>query len=146
MVIILTTFALSHAEGWRGIVPLHSTCEDAKRLLGITKCDTGSYDFKDVRVSIWFSEKPCADGWNVPSGTVTSIEVFPKQKVQITDLNVDTGKLKKEVGQSAADPIRYIDEIDGVIIIAYPDGEIKSVAYIPAAKDNHLRYPNSLTN
>lgn len=144
MLIMLITSSFSHAKGWRGIVPLHSTCEDAKRLLGITKCETGSYDFRDERAFIWFSEKPCADGWNVPPGTVTSIEVFPKKKLQLATLNVDERKLKKEAGQSAADPVRYIDENEGLIITAYPDGEVKSIAYIPAAKDNYLRYPNSL--
>jgi hypothetical protein len=146
VLIMLTTSDFCCAEGWRGVMPLHSTCEDAKRLLGITKCDTGSYDFKDERAFIWFSEKPCADGWNVPVGTVTSIEVFPKKKLQLTDLNVDRRKLKKEEGQSAADPIRYIDENEGLIITVYRDGEVKSIAYIPAAKDNHLRYPSSPTN
>lgn len=146
VLVMLTTSSFSDAEGWRGIVPLHSTCEDAKRLLGITKCETGSYDFRDERAFIWFSEKPCADGWNVPSGTVTSIEVFPKKKLQLATLNIDERKLKKEAGQSAADAVRYIDENEGLIITVCPDGEVKSIAYIPAAKDNHLRYPNSLTD
>src|SRR3989442_384516 len=86
--LMLTTTSFSQSKGWRGIVPLHSTCEDTKRLLGITKCETNSYDLKDARVFIWFSKKPCVDGWNVPPGTVTSIEVFPKNKLYLTDLSI----------------------------------------------------------
>jgi hypothetical protein len=61
---------------WRGIVPLHSTCEDVKRLLGHASCKADSYDLENESVFILFSEKPC-DGdsirWNVPAGTVLSI-------------------------------------------------------------------------
>ncbi len=143
---ILTVASFSHADEWRGIKPLHSTCEDAKRLLGITKCETGIYDFKNETAFIWFSERPCADGWNVPPGTVTSLEVFPKKKIQLTDLGVDERRFKRKASQSAANPDRYIDEEEGLVITAYPDGEVKSIAYIPTTKDNYLRYPNSLAD
>lgn len=143
---MLIACSVSHAKGWRGIVPLHSTCEDAKRLLHIAKCQTGSYDFKDERAFIWFSEKPCADGWNVPSGTITSIEVYPKGKLQLRGIGVDERKLKKDTGQSAAEPTRYIDEDEGLIITVYPDGKLKSIAYTPTKKDRYLRYPNSIAD
>jgi hypothetical protein len=143
---MLTMSGSLQTKGWRGIVPLHSTCEDAKRLLGIPKCETNSYDFKDERAFIWFSEKACVDGWNVPPGTVTSIEVFPKQKSHLADLGIDIGRFRKQVSQSEYDSDSYIDKEEGLVIAAYPDGEVKSISYIPAAKDNYLRYPNSLAD
>lgn len=146
VLLMLTISSFSHTKGWRGIVPLHSSCEDAKRQLGITKCETGSYDFKDERVFIWFSEKPCADGWNVPPGTVTSIKVYPKQKLVLTDLGIDEGKFRKEMSRSEYDRNRYINEEEGLVIAAYPDGQVESIAYIPTKKDNYLRFPNSLTD
>lgn len=144
LLIMLTTSSFPQTKGWRGIVPLHSTCDDAKRLLGISKCETNSYDFEDERAFIWFSEKACLDGWNVPAGTVTSIEVYPKQKFNLGDLGIDVTKFKKEVSQGEYESDRYVDEDQGLIIAANPDGEVKSIAYIPAARDNYLRSPNSL--
>ena len=144
MLVMLTTSSISLARGWRGIVPLHSSCEDAKRLLGISKCQTGSYDFKDERAFVWFSEKPCVDGWNVPQGTVTSIEVFPKRKLQLNDLSLDEKRFQKETSKGEAD--RYVDKDEGLIITAYPNGEVRSIGYGPATEDEYLRYPNALTN
>ena len=31
--------ALAVAQGWRGIVPMQSTCEDVKRILAVQTCD-----------------------------------------------------------------------------------------------------------
>jgi len=136
----------SVTKGWRGIVPLHSTCENAKRLLGITKCETGMYDFKDEKAFIWFSTKPCVDGWNVPLGTVTNIEVYPKQKLQLADLGIDLARFRKEPGRNVYEPDRYINEEEGVVIAAYANGDVNSFAYIPTTEDSNLRFPNSLAH
>src|SRR5437660_6619315 len=37
----------SFARGWRGIIPLHSTCADVKRLLGVTTCDGSTHPLND---------------------------------------------------------------------------------------------------
>lgn len=144
--LILAMVGISDAKRWRGLVPLHSTCEDAKRLLGINKCETGSYDFENERAFIWFAERPCVDGWNVPPGTVTSIKVYPKQKRRLTDLRIDEKRFRKEMSRSEHDRDRYINEEEGLVIAAYNDGQVESITYIPTTKDNYLRFPNSLTN
>src|SRR5947208_16812369 len=122
ILIMLIPSRLPQSEGWRGIVPLHSTCEDAKRLLGVSKCETGSYDFKDERAFIWFAKKPCADGWNVRRGTVTSIEIFPKRKLHLAELGSDERTFRKVMSQSHYDTDSFITEEQSWVVTAYPTG------------------------
>src|SRR5882724_5202361 len=86
----------AQAKDWRGIVPLHSTCEDVKRILGVAKCEP-VVKLESETVNISFSQKPCADGWNVPIGTVVSVTIHPEKKSDLTDLNLDMNKYQKVV-------------------------------------------------
>src|SRR5437762_3045701 len=84
----------SQQQGWRGIVPLHSTREDVERLIGPPMKPGGiTYDLTDERVNIGYSAVPCTKGWpygwNVPKDTVTSIRVYTKKKLNLSDLRLD---------------------------------------------------------
>lgn len=148
IVVCVLLAAVSHCytEDWRGIVPLHSTCEDVKRILGIAKCESSLYQLEDETINITFSEKPCADGWNVPPGTVISFTVSPKKKPRLTDLHIDIGAYKKAVIQDQPDKSYYYNEEEGVSIAVTPDGRVDYITYSPTPKDNYLRYPNSLAD
>jgi hypothetical protein len=141
---LLLTFNDTYAKDWRGIVPLHSTCEDVKRLLGVSRCDPPVFNLESEIVNITFSEKPCADGWNVPAGTVISLTVFPKKKSPLTDLHLDLKAYEKAVSYDQPDITYYLNAEEGIVIKVTPDGKVDSITHGPAAKDNHLRYPNSL--
>lgn len=140
---LLLTVSVSSAKEWRGIVPLHSTCEDVKRSLNVSTCES-TYDIEDGRVYITFSKKPCADGWNVPPGTVLSITFYPKTKPLLTDLGVDLRKFEKEETPYPSNYVFYSNKEEGITLTVTPDQKVDSINYYAAAKDNHLRYPNSL--
>lgn len=142
---LLTTASISSAKEWRGIVPLHSTCEDVKRTLNVSTCES-TQEIEDGRVYIAFSKKPCDDGWNVPSGTVLSITFYPKTKPLLIDLGVDLGKYEKEETPYPSNYVFYSNKEEGITITVTPDGKVDSINYYAAAKDSYLRYPSSTMN
>ena len=135
---------ISLAKQWRGIVPLHSTCNDVKRLLGVTTCD-GSYELEGENVYIWFSQCPCyekmREEWNVPRGTVTAISVRPKRKMQLSNFGVEETKYKKSVDPNGH--VYYTNEEAGIYFQTNSQGQVINISYMPAAKDNYLRCPRS---
>jgi hypothetical protein len=124
-------------------VPLHSTCEDVKRLLGVTTCGTSTYHLNDETATIIFSEKPCVEGWEVPTGTVLTIDVHPKPSLKLVDLRIDEGRFKKVADQHLEGVVYYTDDEEGVSITAFADGSVGGFFYGPAARDNALRCFNS---
>lgn len=136
----------SYGKEWRGITPLHSTCEDVKRILSVAGCESPVFNLEDEVVNISFSEKPCSDGWDVPSGTVISITVYPKRKPQLTDLPINISEYTKVVPRHQPDLSVYLHPEDGLNITVTPDGRVDHFTYGPSAKDEHLRYPNSLVD
>ena len=83
--VILCVAASSKAQGWRGIRPLHATREEVERLIGPSMQSKGiTYDLKNERVNVIYSEGSCAKGWpygwNVKPGTVIAITIYPQQR------------------------------------------------------------------
>jgi hypothetical protein len=139
--VMLITPSISIAKEWRGIVPLHSTCEDVKRILGIEKCETSFYQLKDEAVYISFAEYPCHGQWNVPSGTVTGLTVYPRNKPLLADLRLDEKKYKKETEVDVPENVYYVDEEEG-FGISVSNGVVTGFSYFATAKDSHFRCPN----
>ncbi|HEX8137837.1 MAG TPA: hypothetical protein VF544_09630 [Pyrinomonadaceae bacterium] len=134
-------FTDARAKDWRGIAPLHSTCADVKRILNVADCDPPVFDVGSDIVNITFSEKPCADGWNVPKGTVISLRVFPRNKPQLKDLQIDLETYEKTTSDDRPDVTYYLNVEEGISIELTPDGKVESITYGPTAKDSYLRYP-----
>ncbi len=130
------------AKEWQGIVPLRSTCDDVKRILNVSKCEFG-YDVEEGRVYISFAKKPCLDGWNVPSGTVLSIAVYPKGNRRPEQLGLDLTSFKKDPDEPRF--LYYDNREEGFTVTATSDGKVHRIDYFPAAKDEFLRYPVPLT-
>ncbi len=114
--LLLTMPAITLAKGWRGIVPLHSTCADVKRLLGITTCDGSTHRLNDETVTIIF------------------------------ELHIDESNYKKVADEHVRGIVYYKNDEEGVSITAFPDGTVGSFFYGPSAKDNHLRFSKFLAN
>lgn len=146
VVTVLLAVSPCYAQGWRGLMPLHSTCEDVKRILGTTKCESSFYYLADEIVNLDISKKPCADGWNVPPGTVLSITVYPRKKPQLSDLHLDAKAYKKVTVADQSGGSYYVNKEEGITIAVMPDEKVNHFTYSPTPKDNYLRYPNSLTD
>lgn len=147
---LLATVSFTQAQGWRGVVPLHSTRADVERLIGSPRMPNGiTYDLKDERVNVVYSEGGCAKGqpseWNVPLDTVIGITVYPQTKLMLSDLRIDLSRFEKFINPHNPDSVSYNNEEEGVSIGARSNGEVIVIQHLPTAKDNYLRCPNSST-
>ena len=138
------------AEGWRGIVPLHSTSADVERVLGSPDrvwMGIYFYEFEKETVKFFFSKGACgtdSSEWDVPRDTVVAISVSPKpNRLKFADLRLEESKFKKERDREVGDVYHYINEEEGVtyeVDTSYDDA-VTLISYYPAAKDAGLRCP-----
>lgn len=138
--LMLVTAVTSSAQGWRGLVPLHSTRQDVERLLG---APTGYYyNLRNERVDIDYSKGACKDdgpdGYKVPAGTVVRIMVIPKAERSLKSLRVDLTRYKKKVDEDVEPHVFYYDEEAGEAIEVF-DGKVQSITYTPKASQAALR-------
>jgi hypothetical protein len=147
--LLLTPFPPQNS-GWRGVVPLHSTRADVERLIGKPNLDGTHYDFEDERASILYTREPCSGGqqgaYNVPRNTVVGIDVVPKRRLLLSELNLDPDEYKRSPGgNSGAELASYHSEKAGVTYVAYvggkDDGVIRIIFYRPRAEDARLHCP-----
>lgn len=146
-VVALFSFAcLAQAQGWRGIVPLHSTRTDVEKLIGSPMQPNGiTYDLKSERVNVVYSAGSCEKDhveWNVPPGTVLSITIYPQTKLMLADLRITLDKFEKFINPQNRDFIAYNNKEAGIGFGTKPNGEVEVIQYFPAAKDSHLRCTN----
>ena len=141
------------AQGWRGIEPLRSTCEDVKRTLQVAKCEypNSTYRLQDEKVTIGFVSCPCPTvcysmygGWNVPPGTVAGIKRQLLKPVPLSEFDVNSNKWTK----TSTDMIGQVlfDDHDAGITLDSQDGQITSISYYaPLEKNQHLLCPKCTT-
>ena len=145
--VILWVAVLSKAQGWRGIRPLHSTREEVERLIGPSREPKGiTYDLKNERVTVVYSEGNCTNGWpygwNVKPGTVIGITVYPQPRPKLAELQIDISKSKTYVDPSGV--IHYNNDDEGLSVAVDPKQyEVRVIEYYPAASDAHLRCPEA---
>jgi len=143
---LLATESFLQAQGWRGIVPLHSTRKDVERLLGAPMMPGGTtYDLKTERVNVVYSDGGCAEGkpaeWNVPPNTVIGIRVYPQTKLTLSDLRIDLKGFEKFINPHNADSVSYSNNEEGISINTQSNGEVVLLEYFPLPRDNSLRCP-----
>jgi hypothetical protein len=145
---LLFASSSSQGSGWRGIVPLHSTRADVERLIGKPNFKYDLYDFENERVNVMYSGDPCTAGlqgsYNVPRDTVISIDVAPKQKLMLSDLNIDLKNYRKTIDSAIEVHSFYRNEEEGITIGTFEgggedNGKVLKIYYGPAAKDSQLR-------
>lgn len=145
--IIFGLVALSKAQGWRGIKPLHSTRDEVERLIGPPIESKGiTYDLKNERVNIVYSDGDCAKGWpygwNVKPGTVLGITIYPQPRPKLAELPIDISKSKKYVDPSGV--THYNNDDLGLSVAVDPNEyEVKVIEYYPAASDAQMRCPEA---
>src|SRR5678815_1670750 len=105
VLVIRVCAATAQANGWRGIVPLHSTRSQVEQLLGppTEQSDMYSVVYKtpNETVEIDYAEgSPCGIGekysrWRVARNTVTSIFISPYPGSPLSRLSIDESRYKK---------------------------------------------------
>lgn len=151
-IILATTYECA-AKPWRGIVPLHSTRADVRRLFGQPLAGDGGtielFEIDENRVQVMYARHRCeqelpADwgNWNVPEGRVINISVtlhdpFPIAKLKIRNLE----RIKWYTDSSGA--TYYHDQRRG-IEYQVQEGILTAITYGPSAKDRRLRCEKSL--
>jgi hypothetical protein len=138
---------VSISQEWRGIRPLHSTCDDIKRILNVTTCEPGdnTYDLGDERILVTFSKTRCDKAWqkfwNVPPLTVMSIERSLRKLIPLGDFHIDENKYEK-VFTDFTDQVMLTSKDEG-IQFSVIKGEVNRITYTPTPKDDYLLCPNS---
>ncbi len=152
IVLILIAVPAVHAQGWRGIVPLHTSRTIVEQLIGKAKVDgtVPTYEFDNETVKIFYSEYPCGnqlnvEQWNLPPDIVLSILITPKRAMQFAELNVDLSKFsRKRVSWDA--PEGYFDFLvdynNGLMLYLNLAGNlIQSYRYVARKSDAYLHCP-----
>ena len=137
--IIAMLLAAGGTRGWRGLVPLHSNCEDAKRVLGINDCRSTVVVLEDVTVAVAFSDGTCELGWRVPAGTITSLDIRPKNRRMFADLGIEESRYKKILDHHLPGVVYYDNKEEGTSIAVMEDGSVANFFYGPAAADEALK-------
>lgn len=140
--LILVNSIIALAEGYRGIVPMRSTCKDVKRILRVSTCNppNNTFDLEEDKVKIKFSTQPCEKAWtkqwDVPVDTVLIVEQFPKHPFDFSNLKIDISKYSvltlDNLSQKA-----YLNKEQGIEI--YTRGnKVIAITYTPTRKKYYL--------
>ena len=145
MILIGVAAAMGQGVGkprdWRGLRPMHSNCDDVKRVLGVTTCKPpdGEYDMGTERVKIVFSSVKCdrawQKNWNVPTGTVLSIERHFRKPIPLSEFDVDLSKFGRISTDS--DLLIYSGAEEGIEMWVVGN-EIRDLYYEPIPSDKTL--------
>ena len=148
--VILLFAATVQAQGWRGIVPLHSTRSQVEQLLGPPTEQSSTYSVvyktPTETVEIYYADgSPCGIGekysrWRVARNTVLEIFITPFPGSPLSHFTVDESRYKKfTVGHLSE--TRYINDREGEAWTMGVNDEVRSISYSPAADDSHLQCP-----
>lgn len=135
----------------RSIVPIETTAEDVKKLLGEpirTSPDFHEFDEFNVLVS-YTTGLPCEkepEGWDVPRDRVITFAIIVKAVFHQKDLKnfgIDLSKYEKDVDESGHVPETvYTDDEKGIRIYINGD-QVTSIALFPSKKYLHLICPKA---
>ena len=139
IVLLFCLIGSCQGQGWRGIVPLHSTCEDVKRVFNTTTCESALIDSEDASVFVTFSDGTCRSEWDVPRGTVISLDVRPKNRLTVEDLHLDLTKYTRTADQQVQGILYLNNKDEGISISAFEDGRVRHVFYGPTLKESFKR-------
>jgi hypothetical protein len=103
-----------------------------------------TYDLETDRLNVVYSGGTCREvggQWNVPRGSVIGITIYPQTRLVLADLKIDLNGFEKFVNPYVGDRIAYSNKEEGIAVTTTSRGEVISIEYFPAAKDNDLRCP-----
>lgn len=137
----LTNVSQSSTDGWRGLVPLKSSCEDVKRVLDVKKCEfpISSYEFPELRIVVYFSTCVCCERWRVGRGIIRSIGVYPLTNQHVDELNLGTD-FKKVKDEEIIGGQRLTNATKGMTVYTL-NGQVIEMIFHPPYAMQKLRCP-----
>jgi hypothetical protein len=137
----------SPAKDWRGIVPLHSTREDVRKILGKPRSDNNlsdHYRIDNLYVNIWYATEPCSGllyhwgNYGVSAGTVFSVGINFEEGIPLAKFKIPNMEKLKRGKPDSTFTVDYFDADEG-IEYSVQDGKVVSVTYGPSTADAYLR-------
>jgi hypothetical protein len=154
---VLSARTIAFSQSWRQIVPLHTTRSQVEKHLGKPTIigSVPTYYFANERVEVFFAQYPCGHPlnlgkWNVRPGTVLSINIIPKEKLRLADMQLDLSKFRKE--RIPFDfPYEYshlVNDEEGLTLslVSFGKDFVDSYSYEPKSGDRHLHCPDYSDN
>jgi hypothetical protein len=142
--LIILVYSISNGQGWRGLFPAKSSCEDVKRILSVDKCNYPftDYELDDFGVTVFFYEfnwcENCPEnGLDIPKGTVTSLIVRPRKKIPLHEYGIDVSKFKKRVDAEMEGNEIYDNNEIGVTVYTFK-GWVTDVFYFLSEKEKDI--------
>lgn len=147
--LIILCAATAVAQGWRGIVPLHSTRSQVEQLLGppTEQSNPFSVVYKTPNETVeidYANGYPCGIGekysaWLVARNTVTAIFITPHPGSILSQLSIDESRFKKFVVGHLSET-QYVNDREGEVL-SVVGNEVRNITYFPAKDDSHLQCP-----
>src|SRR5438270_11796877 len=144
--LILFLSVIGQGKPWRGIVPLHSTRADVRRLLGNPIFQTrlnDTYESEAGQVTVLYTLQACEEGrpadwgnWNVPSETVINIQIALEKAVPVRSLKIKNLRRYKWYTDNAGATYYRLRRTG--LEYQVQEHQITAITFGPAATDNHL--------
>jgi hypothetical protein len=136
-------------SSWKGIKVLHSTRDQVEDFLGkptSSELSKQTYDDVTAKLTVWYSTGPCnavVGRWNVASGVVIAIDVYPARRLLLEDLIFERGKYMRLPLSHPADWVIYSNKQDGIRITTIRSNKnseiVQSWSYLPPQREDPLR-------
>lgn len=143
LLLLMLVTMRSQSNCWRGITPLHSTCEDVKKILKVDTCrlPISEYTLPDFRVMVEFENETCVSApraWRVPKGTVLALTLSPRNEMRPSEFGLDLSRYKKREDGEIVGVEHYDSDEEGVTVDLYR-GFVQNLFLYPRKSDDTLR-------
>lgn len=131
--LVLFVFSVG-AQDFKGLVPLESTCDDVKRILGVDECKMpqSNYILKEFSITINFvsieSSERTGFCYRVPTGRITSMVVSYYKPIPIKEFGYELKYKEGPFGDIGT--IAYSNEEKGISVFT-DNGLITTAIFMP---------------
>jgi len=129
-------------QGWKGIMPLHSSRADVERALGAPSDSCKAlcrYETKTEVVFVKYSGDPCTNNddnrWRVPANTVISVTVNLENRLKFSSLKLNRKKFSKTNDPELDRYSSYTSVELGVDYSVDSNGRVYSIEWFPTVND-----------
>jgi hypothetical protein len=131
-------------QGWKGIVPLHSSRTEVERTLGPPSDSCKHlcrYETKSEVVFVRYSGEPCTNNddnrWRVPANTAISVSVNLENRLKLSTLKLNRKKFTKTNDPELHGYTSYSRAELGVSYAVDSKGLVYSINWFPTLKDEN---------